>query len=84
MAASATGFGIGMRLASGAPPVSAVMKPPASTMRSNAERSTIRSLMIGKAVARHGSIDDRVAVVELAHVELAGGRAPLPGRGPGR
>ena len=33
--------------------------------------------MIGKAVARHGSIDDLVAVVELAHVELAGGRALL-------
>ena len=33
--------------------------------------------MIGKAVARHGSIDDRVAVAELAHVELAGGGAPL-------
>ena len=53
--ASATGLGTSMRLASGAPPVGAVMKPPTSTMRSNAERSHIRSLMIGKAVARHGS-----------------------------
>ena len=34
--------------------------------------------MIGKAVARHGSIDDRRAPsCELAHVELAGGRALL-------
>ena len=31
------------------------MKPPTSTMRSSAPRSTIRSLMIGKALARHGS-----------------------------
>ena len=37
IAASATGLGIGIRLASGAPPVGAVMKPPASTMRSNAD-----------------------------------------------
>ena len=54
--ASATGLGTGIRLASGAPPVGAVMNPPASTMRSNVERSTIRSLMIGNAPARHGSI----------------------------
>jgi hypothetical protein len=47
--ASATGFGIGIRLASGAPPVGAEMKPPTSTMRSNAARSTMRSLMIGNA-----------------------------------
>ena len=44
-----------MMLASGAPPVGAEMKPPASTMRSRAPRSTIRSLINGKAVARHGS-----------------------------
>ena len=55
IAASATGLGTGNRLASAAPPVGAVMKPPTSTMRSNADRSTIRSLMIGNARARHGS-----------------------------
>ena len=33
--------------------------------------------MIGKAVARHGSITIVVAVGELPHVELAGGRALL-------
>ena len=55
IAASATGLGIGIRLASGAPPVGAVMKPPASMMRSNAARSHIRSLMIGNAAERHGS-----------------------------
>ena len=31
------------------------MYPPASMIRSNAERSTTRSLMTGKAAARHGS-----------------------------
>ena len=45
-----------MRLASGAPPVGDVMYPPDSTMRSKAERSTMRSLTMGKAPARHGSI----------------------------
>ena len=45
-----------MRLASGGPPVGAVMNPPCSMIRSKAERSTMRSLTIGKAPARHGSI----------------------------
>ena len=45
-----------MRLASGAPPVAAVMNPPDSTIRSKADRSTMRSLMTGNAVARQGSI----------------------------
>ncbi len=55
MAESATGLGIGMMLASGAPPVGAVMKPPRSMIRSKVERSTMRSLMIGNALARQGS-----------------------------
>ena len=71
-----------MMLASGAAPVGAVMKPPASMMRSNAARSTIRSLMIGKASARHGSTVIVSPDVELAHVELARGRAALRARGP--
>ena len=56
IAASATGLGTGMRFASGAPPVGAVIKPPASIIRSNADRSTIKSLIIGNDAARHGSI----------------------------
>ena len=81
IAASATGFGIGIRFASGAPPVGAVMNPPDSTMRSNADRSTIRSLMIGNAVARHGSTVMTRAGLELAHVQLARRGAPLRAMG---
>ena len=44
-------------------------------MRSNADRSTTRSLTTGKALARHGSRVKRIAVLEEAHVELAHGRA---------
>jgi hypothetical protein len=43
-------------LASGAEPQFAVMKPPAAITRSNALRSTHRSLITGNAWARHGSI----------------------------
>src|SRR5205814_1543544 len=46
----------GIEFASGALPVRAVMNPPAWTMRSKAARSTTRSLTIGNARARHGSI----------------------------
>src|SRR4029450_4078171 len=65
-AASATTFGTGVRLASAAPPVGPagglppgaaplfpVIYPPASTMRSNAERFTTRSRTTGNAEARH-------------------------------
>jgi hypothetical protein len=52
---SATGFGIAVRLASGALPVLTEMKPPARTISSNALRSTTRSLITGKPLARHGS-----------------------------
>jgi hypothetical protein len=41
-------------------------------MRSNALRLTTRSLMTGNAVARHGSTVNLVAVLEVAHVQLAG------------
>jgi len=54
-ARSAFSLGTGMALASGAQPVGTVMKPPAEMMRSKALRSTIRSLMTGKAWARKGS-----------------------------
>ena len=64
-----TGFGTGMRLASGAPPVAAVMYPPASTMRSNDERSTIKSRMIGPCPPRFDN--DGVTRRELAHMQLA-------------
>ena len=49
-------------------------------IRSKAPRSTTRSLMTGKAVARQGSMSMRVAVLEAAHVELAGGGARRAGR----
>ena len=39
-----------------APPVFAVMKPPAAMMRSNALRLTTRSLITGNARDRHGSM----------------------------
>jgi hypothetical protein len=54
-AASASAFGIGVAWASGAAPVGAVMYPPAWMMVSKALRSTTRSLITGKAAARHGS-----------------------------
>ena len=43
-------------LASGAEPVRAVMCPPDEMMRSKAERSTTRSRITGKALARNGSM----------------------------
>src|SRR4051812_11449490 len=48
-AASASGLGIGMLFASCALPVFTEMKPPFAMMRSNAERSTVRSLITGNA-----------------------------------
>ena len=45
-----------MALPSGALPVRTEMKPPAAMIRSKAPRSTIRSLITGKAAARQGSI----------------------------
>ncbi len=55
IASSAASFGTGTALASGADPVGAVINPPACMMRSNAERSTTRSLIGGNALARNGS-----------------------------
>ena len=60
-----------MALPSGALPVGTETKPPAAMIRSKAPRSTTRSLMTGKARARHGSRYNFVAVLEVAHVELA-------------
>ena len=54
-ARSAWIFGAGTEWASGADPALMEMKPPAWMMRSNAVRSTTRSLMTGNAPARHGS-----------------------------
>src|SRR6266404_4463715 len=56
IARSASRFGTRSELASGALPVRAVMNPPAWMIRSNAPRSTTRSLITGNARARHGSI----------------------------
>jgi hypothetical protein len=54
--ASASCFGTGIAFASCALPVGAVMKPPDAMMRSSAPRFTTRSLMMGNARARHGSM----------------------------
>jgi len=56
MARSASRLGTRSEFASGALPVRTVMYPPAWMMRSNALRSTTRSLTTGNARARHGSI----------------------------
>ena len=76
-AASASTFGTGGACASGALPVGTEMKPPASMIRSNAVRSTTRSLTTGKARARHGSMSIVCAVGEVPHVQLAGGGGPF-------
>src|SRR5215218_3313915 len=55
-AASAARFGTGIAWASGAVPVGAEMYPPAWMIRSNALRSTTRSLMTGNGCALNGSI----------------------------
>ena len=54
-AASDVSLGTGIRLASGAEPVATVMYPPASIIRSNAERSTTKSRITPNAAARQGS-----------------------------
>ena len=56
IARSESSLGTGVAFASGTLPVRTLMKPPACWMRSNDERSTIRSRCTGNAVARHGSI----------------------------
>ena len=54
--ASAESFGTGIAFPSGAAPVLTEMNPPAGMILSRALRSVIRSLIMGKAFARHGSI----------------------------
>ena len=56
IARSAFSLDTGMLFASGALPVRTLMKPPACWIRSNAFRSQTKSLMMGKALARQGSI----------------------------
>ena len=60
-----------MALPSGALPVGTLMYPPAAMIRSNAPRSTTRSLITGNALARHGSMYSSCAVLEMPHAELA-------------
>ena len=48
------------------------------------DRSTTRSLMIGNEVARPRLDNDGVAIAELAHVELTGGRGSSRARERGR
>ena len=86
-ARSACSLGAGTEWASGAEPALMEMKPPAWMIRSKAVRSTTRSLMTGKAPARHGSTSIVGAVGEAAHVQLAGGgrhRGMTRVRGPSR
>src|SRR5690606_433112 len=56
IASSAASLGIGIAFASGTPPVLTETYPPAIMILSNAERSTIRSLITGNAAERQGSI----------------------------
>ena len=79
IASSATGFGIGIVLASGAPPVRTDTNPPAAMILSNAERSTTRSLMTGNARARHGST---VIASPSWNVLMWSWQAVTPFRGP--
>src|SRR5262249_43811471 len=55
-ARSASCFGIGIALPSGAPPVETETYPPDWMIRLRRVRSTTRFLMTGKDAARHGSI----------------------------
>ena len=64
---------------SGAPPVGAEMKPPAAMIRSNAPRSTTRSLTTGNASARHGSI---VSVSPSLKLRMWSWQAVVRSRGP--
>ena len=79
IARSAFSFGTAIRFASGAEPVGAVMKPPDSMMRSNAPRSTTRSLMIGKPAARQGST---VIVSPSANSRMCSWQVAVPRWGP--
>ena len=68
-----------MMLASGAEPVGTVMNPPASMMRSNGDRSTMRSFTIGKASARHGST---VIVAPSVNLRMWSWQVAVPPSGP--
>ena len=77
IARSEASLGTAIRFASGALPVGAVMKPPASMMRSKAPRSTTRSLTSGKPAERKGSTVIVSPSVKRAQVQLAGRGAVL-------
>ena len=79
IAASAAFFGTGVRLASGAEPVLTEMKPPASMMASSGLRSTMRSRITGKAVARHGSM---VMVSPSVNLRMCSWQVAVPRSGP--
>ena len=79
IAPSATVLGIRISFASRAAPVGAVMNPPDSTMRSNAERSTQRSFTIGKPAARHGST---VIVSPSVNLRMCSWHVAVPFCGP--
>ncbi len=68
-------------MASGALPVGAMMKPPAWMMRSNADRSTTRSLMHREGLGTPRLEGQGIAVLEETHVELADGGAPARAMG---
>ena len=75
MAGSASVFGTGMALASGALPVRTETKPPAAMIASRALAVHHQVLDHGEGLGAPGLDDQRVAVLEAAHVQLAGGRA---------
>ena len=50
-------------------------------MRSNAERSTTRSLTTGKALRAPGFDHDVVAIFEMTHMQLTDGGSLVPAMG---
>lgn len=78
-ASSASAFGTGVEFASGAAPVFTDTYPPACSIRSNADRSTTRSLMTGKDFARQGSM---VRVSPSLNTRICTWQVVVPLRGP--
>ena len=77
IARSATSFGTGIALASGAEPVRTVMKPPACWILSKARPVGDQVLEDGEGPRAERLDRDHVAVLEAAHVRLAARHAAV-------
>ena len=84
MARSAFSLGIGIALPSGAPPVGTEMKPPGGDDAVEGAAVDDEVLDDRERLRAPGLDRERVAVLEAAHVELAGGGPIAAGRGRGR